>query len=227
MRILARIVTVVVILGAVLAVGYVTIGDSSTAVAIRQWFTGVFRAAAEPILNWLGRFARRSVTRQFTNALWRVTIGLAIALTIRYYFGGSKVPLYRRFVRIRIHRNRATRWATAPFRKAMGAQIPIPRWTRACVGIVVVGLLLWFFVIVGHIFGETWSGWFGSIAFAVVVFYVVEKLPVLGFDALLAIIGEKWRWMKEHPRVAYIVRGKPLERLVHSIVVKVSRRKTL
>jgi len=214
----------VVILGLIMALGYVTMGDSATAVAMRQWFMGIFRASFEPILNGLGRFARRGLTQQIANAVWRVTIGLVIALVIRYYFNGSRWPLYRRFVRIRMYRNKVTRTMTAPFRWAMTARPDIPRWKRACIGLVAGGLVFLLCLYVSHIYSETWSGWFGSMAFALVMFYLIEKLPFLGFDALLTVIAEKWRWLKGHPRIANIVRGKHMDNAVHTIVEKVSKR---
>ena len=80
----------------------------------------------------------------------------------------------------------------------------IPRWARATIALFVAAAALALCIAVSHAYGATWEGWTGSLIFSILVFWVVEKLPVIGFDSLVSISAERWyrfkEWRKRNPK---------------------------
>jgi hypothetical protein len=214
---------------AIWLVGYVTMSDSSTAVAVRQWFLGIIRPIYQPIMNWLSRFARRSLVRQATTRLTSILLGLIIGALIRYFAWlyndrrkgerAVKKPLYA----IETARYRTKQAVKRLVSKVWNTRFPFPRWGQVIVALVFAVLTVMLCLKAGDYFEDTIRGWTKSVIFSMVAFWVFEKVPLFGFDALASVWLEHWRWLKERPRVAKVVKFVSTEEITRTVARKVSR----
>jgi hypothetical protein len=218
MGVLARVLIIVAVTVVVTALSYALV-DEATEAAFRQWvvwawrllpeiLTRSFASGLEPVAYWLIRVARRAATRQMGKVVWRVGMTVAVVYLVRYLskshgYAPSKRMVYVKLSEIEKRRYRALRRMTEPLKNVWNYKPGIPRWARASIAVLVGFITLLFCIEVSHIYGHTWIGWFGSLFFAVLVFWIVEKVPAIGADAVISIAAERWRrfkvWRRRFP----------------------------
>ncbi len=184
--------------------------DGSIAAAIRQWLLWIGRVIWQWILSIIGsiyrplavwlqgamkRFALRRLLQPFWRALWYVA-----AYVLVRHWGQLKYAERREKVEELKRRFLGKLFALWSYRPGL------PRWTRALIAIGAIGACVWLFIIINERLG-----WWEGLLFSFVAAFVVEKLPLIGFDQFSAIIMERWRpirawadWFAgKYPRTAW------------------------
>lgn len=166
--------------------------DGSVAAAIRQWIFWALRIVWQWILSvigsiyrplavWLHGAVKRFALRRFMQPLWRALWYFIAFLLVRRW-GHAKYAERREM-------------ADELKRRVLGKLLGIwnykpnlPRWIRALIACASIGLCIWLFLVINERLG-----WWEGLVFSFIAAFVVEKLPLIGFDQFAAIVMERWR----------------------------------
>ncbi len=169
-------------------------------------FVRVSAKVSLPLSKSLSVLGKRALIRSLTKPLWRLLILLAALFII----GKSR-------------RDRAERWVeekrlatNSTIRQCLAFKPDWPRGVRAaiaaCVIALFVALFLWISVHVGK--------WWGLGA-SIVLWMIVEKVQLVGLDALLSWMVEKWAPVKafidKRPIVRWLWLGPAFDWLARSL----------
>ena len=169
-----------------------TMADSGIAVALWQWLVWAGRAIVNAIgafskaaAAWLQRFLKRSVIRRFTRPMMRA---LSIALLAFFVRRRGKWPLYRKLVRSRAWLRFQHRHLARVLGDVWNYQPRLPRAVRALIALCLMAIFVWMFFYINERFGVI-----ESFLFSISASLLIERLPLIGFEALISITAERWQ----------------------------------
>lgn len=194
--------------GGVYAVDYL-LQNNDLWIAVRQMFTvtlGYLKTqsirivgfVSKPAALWLKRMAGKALVRHAMRIVLALTVAWVIQLLVRTY---GKRPVF-----IRLYVAKLTREAfVRELVRRLSFRPDWPRWARATTG---VAAMVGSFYVLSLINGVLKGHWAWMLILSVVWLWIVEKLPLIGFEAFVAIAAEKWKpfkdfvakCRKQHPR---------------------------
>jgi hypothetical protein len=173
-----------------------TMADSGIAVALWQWLVWAGRAIVNAIgafskaaAAWLQRILKRSVMRRFTRPMVHALSIALLAVIVRRH---GKWAVYREIVRSRAWLRLQHRHLARVLGDVWNYQPRLPRAVRALVALCLIALFVWMFFYINAHFGVI-----ESFLFSMAASLLVERLPLIGFEALISITAERWQPARE------------------------------
>ncbi len=164
--------------------------------AIVEFFARLVGIFSQSLATSIRGLTERTMIRKISRPFWRlVTILIALFLLgqvrqdkIEKWFGEKQSRILETLKRVVLFK---PDW---------------PRWVRALIALVIISLFFWGFVWINEHIGKI-EGFVASI----LLWMMVEKLKIIGLDALSSIIVEKWAPVKafidRHPWIRWMWLG--------------------
>ncbi len=173
---------------------------------IVELFARVAGVFSKSLAGWIRLVAQRAAMRRLMQPIWR-----------------SLIIVSSLFLIGRNRHDRAERWIGkrqaqfAAYAKAIVNFKPNwPRGLRAALAVMVIGLFVTLFIWISQNIGKWWG-----LGASVVLWMMVERVQVIGLDALLSLITEKWApvrsFIGRHPVVRWLWLGPVFDWLAQSL----------
>jgi hypothetical protein len=183
--------------------------DTGIAAALWQWLVWAGRALVNAIgasskaaAAWLQRILKRSFIRRLTRPMVHALSIALLALIVRRH---GKWAVYRRIVQSRAWLRLQQSHLGCVLGDVWNYQPRLPRAVRALIALCLIALFAGMFLYINEHFGVI-----ESFLFSIAASLLVERLPLIGFEALISISAERWRpardWRErfvvEYPRTS-------------------------
>jgi hypothetical protein len=173
-----------------------TMAETGIVAALWQWLVWAGRAlvnamgaSSKAAAAWLQRILKRSFMRRLTRPMVHALSIALLAFIVRRH---GKWAVYRKIARSRAWLRLQQSHLGGVLGDVWKYQPRLPRAVRALIALCLIALFAGMFFYINEHFGVV-----ESFLFSIAASVLVERLPLIGFEALISITAERWQPVRE------------------------------